>query len=120
GEERLCRAVEQGVEADRAGQALDAGNGALVAELAAELARAVGRLVEQGVDRRDARILERPGDAAAENVAGAVEEDLGGEGAPAEVGVGERERNRLDPVGGRDSLRVALDAGRRNAGDAVA
>src|SRR3546814_8408501 len=89
----LLGRVPQRVEARDQRQRLEAGDGAFIAQLAADLAAAVLRLVEQGADRRDGRIL-KAGDRmglAAEGVAAAVPEELADEIAAAKVGVGQRQ-----------------------------
>ncbi len=114
----LFRLVEQDVQADRGGQRLEAGQGAFIADLAADLARPVLRLVEQGADRRDAGILEGRdrGEFAAENVAAAVEEKLGDEVAAGDIAVGVGDGCAFGAVRSRRARGVALD---RGGGEAV-
>ena len=77
-------------------------------------------MLEQIAGRVDGRVLEGAEHAAAEDVARSVEKGLQGEGAAAEIAVGERQRNQLVAVGRRIAGGGATHRGSRNAGRAIA
>ena len=89
-DQRLLGPVEQGIETGGQNKILEAGHGAFVADLAAQLARLVGRLVEQSTGRSNGEILEHAKHAATEHIVGPAVETLQNECASAEIGINER------------------------------
>ena len=115
----LFGAVEQRVEACRQDQVVEAGNRTLVTDLAAKLARAVGRLVEQIAGGIDRRVLKSAEHAAAVHIVCAAVEALQHEGAAGEIGIDQRCGEELRLVGRRVAGRHPANAARRDPGRAV-